>query len=118
MSLNPLQNRMTEDELGESVRQLCEDVFGCRFIWLRKTFNSSNRNLDLLLIPLRHLERRHILHRELKGYDARGRLGQLTAEQSETIAEINAAGGDARKWEPGDWFAGTIEGELDRKSVV
>lgn len=110
--MNHLQSQMTEDQLGESVRQLCEDVLGWRFIWLRKTYNSSNRNLDLLLIPLRHTERRHVLHRELKGYDARGRLGQLTTEQSETIMELNQAGGDARKWEPADWFAGTIEEEL------
>ncbi len=109
--MNRVQMQMTEDQLGESVRELC-GVQGWRFIWLRKTFHSSNRNLDLLLIPLRNADRRRVLHRELKGYDARGRLGQLTQEQSETIMEINQAGGDARKWEPSDWFAGTIEEEL------
>ncbi len=103
--------RLTEDQLGEQIRTACE-ALGWRFIWLRKTFNSSNRNLDLLLIPLCHFERRHTLHRELKGFDRRGRLGQLTPAQSETIHELMAAGDDAKKWEPADWFNGTILEEL------
>lgn len=102
---------MTEEQLGESIRELCS-LLGWRFLWLRHLQHSSDGILDLLLIPLRDLDRRHILHRELKGYQASGRLGSLTPRQSETIQEINAAGGDARKWTPDDWFAGTIEEEL------
>jgi len=102
---------MTEEQLAENVRSACA-VFGWRFLWLRKTYDSSAGILDLVLIPLRLTGRRHVLHRELKGYDRNGRLGALTAEQSETIQEINAAGGDARKWEPADWHSGTIIDEL------
>lgn len=106
--MNPL---ITEEQLGECVRESCV-VHGWRFLWLRKTYNSSAGILDLLLIPLRHTDRRHILHRELKGFDKNGRLGTLTPAQSETIQEINAAGGDARKWEPSDWTTGQILEEL------
>lgn len=102
---------MTEEHLGEQVRDTC-DKLGWRFLWLRKTYNSSAGILDLLLIPLRDLDRRKILHRELKGYDARRRLGQLTDEQTETIKAINIAGGDAAWWQPADWFSGKILEEL------
>jgi len=111
ITIAELQKTMTEEDLGEQVRSACE-FLGWRFLWLRKTQHSSDGILDLTLIPLRDLTRRHILHRELKGYDKNGHLGKLTPRQSETIMEINQAGGDARKWEPADWFAGTIEEEL------
>ena len=120
---------MTEEQLGEQVRDACEKL-GWRFLWLRKTYNSSAGILDLLLIPI-HLPmgrvvsnigglrrelngggNRRILHRELKGYDSRGRLGQLTNEQAETIKSINLAGGDAAMWQPADWFSGKIAEEL------
>src|ERR1043166_6056367 len=84
---------LTEEELGEFVRDACAKL-GWRVLWLRKTYNSSAGILDLLLIPVRS-SRQHILHRELKGYDKRGRLGKLTSEQVATIDAINSAGGDA-----------------------
>lgn len=102
---------MTEEQLGECVRDACAKL-GWRFLWLRKTQHSSAGILDLLLIPLRHTDSRHILHRELKGHDKNGCVGTLTPAQSETIQEISAAGGDARKWEPADWFSGQIQEEL------
>jgi hypothetical protein len=102
---------MTEEQLGECIRSLCT-VYGWRFLWLRKTYNSSRGILDLLLIPLRHLDRQHMLHRELKGYDARGRLGKATPDQLATMETINAAGGDAALWLPADWHSGRIEAEL------
>lgn len=104
-------HQLTEDVLGENVRATCE-VLGWRCLWVRRLEASSDGILDMTLIPVRHTERRHILHRELKGHDKNGRLGKLTPRQSETIEEINQAGGDARKWEPADWFAGTIMEEL------
>jgi len=105
--------QITEDELGECIRDACAKL-GWRFLWLRKTYNSSEGILDLLLIPTRgnRINGRHILHRELKGYDANGRLGKLTPAQSETIEAINAAGGDARKCDPTDWTSGQILEEL------
>jgi len=104
---------MSEDQLGWSIRDACE-LHGWRFLWLRKTYNSSAGILDLLLIPLRPGRRgrtaldpimgeRHILHRELKGHDAQGRLGTVTDEQEITIEAINQAGGDAAVWIPADW---------------
>lgn len=109
---------MTEEQLGENVRDACEKL-GWRFLWLRKTYNSSAGILDLTLVPVR-LRRtrlvteghRHTLHRELKGYDARGRLGKATEEQVETIKAINLAGGDAAIWRPEDWLSGKILEEL------
>lgn len=103
--------RITEEELGENVRNAARQL-RWRFLWLRKTYNSSAGILDLLLIPIRDQERRHTLFRELKGFDARGRLGQLTDEQRETIDALNAAGDDAALWVPADWFSGRIEQEL------
>lgn len=105
------QQRLTEEALGENVRDAAKKL-GWRFLWLRKTYNSSAGILDLTLIPLRDLGRRHTLHRELKGYDARGRLGQLTDEQRVTIDAMNAAGDDAALWVPEDWFSGRIDEEL------
>lgn len=105
------QQRITEEELGENVRDAAAKL-GWRFLWLRKTYNSSAGILDLLLIPIRDAERRHTLFRELKGYDARGRLGQLTDEQRITIDALNAAGDDAALWVPEDWFSGRIADEL------
>jgi hypothetical protein len=102
---------MTEEQLGENVRDACNKL-GWRFLWLRKTYNSSAGILDLHLIPLRNPDRRHILDRELKGYSARGILGQLTVEQEITIETTNAAGGDAAKWDPRDWDSGKILEEL------
>ena len=110
MDLLPYQ-KISEEALGENVREACE-MLGWRFLWLRRLRDSSDGILDLLLIPVRNIERRHILDRELKGYDRNGQLGKLTPRQSETIQEINAAGGDARKWDPLDWFTGTIPEEL------
>jgi len=103
--------RMSEEELGENIRDACE-AFGWRFLWLRKTFSSSAGILDLLLIPLRGLEHRHVLFRELKGYNARGELGSLTIDQQQTIWDLRAAGGDAAKWDPRDWHSGKIINEL------
>lgn len=105
------RERITEEALGENVRDACKKL-GWRFLWLRKTYNSSAGILDLLLIPLRDLERRHTLFRELKGYDKNGRLGDLTDEQRETIDALNAAGDDADVWLPADWFSGRIAREL------
>ena len=110
VTLAPYQ-KISEEALGDYVRSACV-AFGWRFLWLRKLEHSSDGILDLLLIPIRNTERRHILHRELKGYDKNGRLGKLTPRQSETIQEINDASGDARKWEPADWFTGMIQEEL------
>lgn len=103
--------QMTEDQLGDCVREACE-VLGWRFLWCRRLESSSAGILDLQLIPLRHQDRRHTLHRELKGYDRNGRLGSLTPEQAETIEALNAAGDDARKWAPEDWTSGQIQEEL------
>ena len=103
--------KMTEEQLGENVREACA-VYGWKFLWLRHLMNSSEGILDLLLIPLRHTDRRHTLHRELKGYDKNGRLGKLTPAQAETIQALTAAGSDARKWEPADWFSNQILEEL------
>lgn len=114
---------MTEENLGELVREACAQL-GWEFYWLRKTYNSSKGILDLLLVPTRlfraqisgdkpgTLYRRHILHRELKGFDARGRLGTLTPAQKDTISLINVAKGDAALWVPADWFSGKILEEL------
>ena len=102
---------ISEEMLGECVREACA-AHGWLFLWLRKTYNSSEGILDLSLIPMRHLDRRHILNRELKGYDRNGRLGTLTPEQAITIEATNAAGGDARLWQPLDWTSGQILEEL------
>lgn len=102
---------MTEEQLGENVRDACNQL-GWRFLWLRKTYNSSAGILDLHLIPLRDLDRRHILDRELKGYSARGIMGRLTLEQVVTIEAANAAGGDAALWTPKEWDSGQIIKEL------
>lgn len=113
--LNRIRKRtrlLTEDELGENIRTACE-VLGWKFYWCRRLQHSTKGILDLQLIPMRSLERRHILNRELKGYDKRGRLGKLTAEQVETIQLTNAAGGDAGLWTPEDWFADRILGDLE-----
>lgn len=93
------------------MRDAC-DKLGWRFLWLRKTYNSSAGILDLQLIPLRDRDRRKILHRELKGYNSRGGLGRPTGEQVATIEAINAAGGDAAIWDPQDWFNDRILNEL------
>ena len=111
MKANQLLQFMTEDQLGEQVRDAC-DTLGWKFLWLRKTYNSSAGILDLLLIPRRDLNRRHVLHRELKGYDAQRRLGKATAEQVDTIQALVAAGHDAKVWEPDDWFTNRIIEEL------
>jgi len=105
------QTILDEEQLGENIRDACA-ALGWRFLWLRKTYNSSKGILDLLLIPIRHLDRRSILHRELKGYDARGRLGEPTPEQTTTIETINAAGGNAALWTPEEWQSGQILEEL------
>ena len=110
---SPLQ--LSEEQLGEQVRDACAKL-GWEFKWLRKTIYSSSGILDLFLVPVRHLDSRHILHRELKGYDARGRLGKLTNDQVELIALINAAGGDAALWVPEDWTSGKIVEELSAHS--
>ncbi len=123
---------LTEDQLGENIRDACAQL-GWHFLWLRKTINSSDGILDLMLIhvnencpipgygrvrPSRVTLNGHkdilptILHRELKGHDARGRLGKPTDAQLETIRFIRAAGGDADIWIPADWFSGKILEEL------
>jgi hypothetical protein len=102
---------MTEDQLAENIRDACE-AFGWRFLWYRKTFHSSTGILDLLLIPLRGMDHRRILHRELKGYRRNGELGSLTLDQQQTIWDIKAAGGDAAMWNPRDWHSGKILEEL------
>lgn len=113
---------LTEDQLGEMIRDACAQL-GWHFLWLRKTINSSDGILDLTLVPIRLLkipngarddfsEERTILHRELKGHDARGRLYKPTPAQLETIQLINDAGGNAGVWEPADWFSGKILAEL------
>lgn len=120
---------MTEEELGEQVRDACAKL-GWKSYWLRKTMFGAAGILDLLIVPVLKVERRHILHRELKGYSGGGRLsktgtirfpppkpraprlGTLSDEQKEAIALINAAGGDAAMWEPEDWFSGKIIEEL------
>jgi hypothetical protein len=111
MAWRNLQQLMDEEQLGECVRSLCT-VLGWRFLWLRKTRDSSEGILDLQLIPIRNLDKRHIIHRELKGYNSRGRLGEASPAQITTIETINAAGGDAALWVPADWHSGRIEAEL------
>lgn len=112
------KRQMTEDQLGESIRDACKQL-GWEFLWLRKTINSSDGILDLMLIrqvKYSHLPeaRDHILHRELKGHDARGRLGKTTPKQDQTIVLINAVGGNAAVWVPEDWYDGQIIKELTR----
>jgi hypothetical protein len=110
---------ITEEALGENVRSACEQL-GWKLYWLRKTMFGAKGILDCLIVPVRtvtHLSEgvlvsRHILHRELKGFDARGRLGKLTPDQAEAIELINAAGGDAALWVPADWFSDRILKEL------
>lgn len=116
------EQRLTEDQLGELVRDACKQL-GWHFLWLRKTIHSSEGVLDLMLVPLNpyrvirdvpaeFLDPRPIMHRELKGHDARGRLGKPTPAQEETVLYINAAGGNAALWTPADWFSGKILAEL------
>lgn len=106
-----LLHEITEDQLGENIRTLC-DVMGWQMYWVRHLFNSHRGILDLRLVPTRHVERRHILDRELKGFDSRGRLGTLSDEQAHNIQITNAAGGDAALWVPADWFSERIIQEL------
>lgn len=116
---NAAREMMTEEQLGECVRDACAQL-GWQFYWLRKTMYSSAGILDLLLVPVRvgGPRPRRILHRELKGYSCLNskrtlpRLGTLSDEQKEAIRLINAAGGDAALWEPADWFSGRILKEL------
>lgn len=106
-------DKMTEEQLGEQVRDACKKL-GWEFYWLRKTMFSSEGILDLVLVPVRNFEpqRRHILFRELKGHSLAGRLGTLSDAQKRTIELINAAGGDADMWTPADWFSRKILEEL------
>lgn len=53
--------------------------------------------------PDLRLVREKVVWAELKGYDARGRLGRLTALQSEAIGRLSAAGAEVYVWNPGDW---------------
>lgn len=99
--------------MGNLIRDACKKLGTWKFYWLRHTKHSSAGILDLYLVPIgRDRARRHILNRELKGYDCNGRLGRPTAEQLESIELINAAGGDAGMWEPADWFSDRILREL------
>lgn len=48
------------------------------------------------------------IHIELKGYDARGRLGQLTPEQWERLYWLQHGPSEAYLWTPEDWLDDTI----------
>ncbi len=98
---------MSEEELGENIRDSCRKL-GWRFLWLRRLQASSAGILDCLIIPVTHLERRHVLFRELKGYRKDGRLGTTTREQVDTILALRAAGCDAAVWTPDEWHNGAI----------
>lgn len=103
---------MTEEQLGENIRDACLQL-GWAFYWCRRLEHSSKGILDLpYLIPCQHIERRHILMRELKGHDARGRLGTATPEQTVAILLLTACGADAAIWTPADWYSGQILEEL------
>lgn len=112
-----LQGLMTEEQLGENIRDACKQLCW-HFLWLRKTQHSSDGILDLMLVSTRGtMERdlngnRAILHRELKGHDRNGRLGRPTEAQNDTMSLINAAGGNAGLWVPADWYSGKILEEL------
>ena len=107
-----LASTMTEEQLGENVRDACNKL-GWRFLWLRKTYNSSAGILDLLLIPERWHPSRHVLFRELKGYDKRGKLGKVTDAQQRTIQALSTQDQDADVWTPEDWHSGRILKELE-----
>ena len=94
------------------MRDACNKL-GWRFLWLRRTQASSAGILDLLLIPVRRKLFRHVLFRELKGYDKNGRLGQRTKEQIETLYALERMGQDADVWTPEDWHNGRILKELE-----
>lgn len=102
---------LTEDQLGWNVSDAC-DALGWKFYWLRKTINSSEGILDCIIVPVHHRESRKTLFRELKGHDARGRLGKPTPAQVEAIHLLTAAGEDAAVWTPADWFSDKIIEEL------
>lgn len=106
-----LEGLMTEEQLGENIREACNQL-GWKFYWLRKTQHSSEGILDLLLVPLNHVDRRHTLFRELKGHDRNGRLGQLSVAQVDTISILTEAREDAALWVPADWYSGKILEEL------
>ena len=78
--------------------------------WLVYHTHDSRRSqageLDLHLVktsvPTRDI------HAELKGYDAKGHLGQLTPEQWEWLYWLQQGPSEAYLWTPEDWMDGTI----------
>ena len=67
---------------------------------------SQAGELDLHLVS-RTVPSRDI-HSELKGYDSRGHLGQLSAEQWEWLYWLQQGDGEAYLWTPEDWLENHI----------
>ena len=93
---------MTEGVLQEKVIRLARSLG-----WLVYHTHDSRRSVkgfpDLVLVH----PRRGVLWRELKTMK-----GRLTAEQTEWLTELGAAGQDAKVWRPDQWVSDEIAKEL------
>ncbi|WP_147107170.1 VRR-NUC domain-containing protein [Nesterenkonia populi] len=101
---------MSEGDLQQSVEQLLT-LHGWTFHHETDSRKSRRGFPDLIAV---HPTGRLLLV-ELKGYDARGRLGTATAEQQKWLDVWRQAGarihGDvitSYAWEPKDWHSGAI----------
>ena len=94
---------MTEAELEENVRQLCEELGILRFHVPRRATWGMTRGLpDDILIG-----RRGLLWRELKVSTS------LSPEQRQVGYLLQAAGQNWAVWHPGHWHSGHIKTELE-----
>lgn len=110
----PKHLRMTEAELQKSVTELL-DLYGWK--WHHETDSRKSRAgfPDLIAVH----ESGRLLLVELKGHDARGRLGKVTPAQNEWLGIWSLAGSridearvTAHTWTPEHWHNGVIREEL------
>jgi hypothetical protein len=102
-----LARAMTEKELAYNVLDAARKL-GWRVYYTRYSLHSPKGWPDLVLIREVNEEQARIIFAELK-VELRGKRGQLTPEQEETLHLLAMTGHGAYCWRPSDWFAGRID---------
>ena len=93
---------MTEAELSEKVRVMCE-AFGLMAFHTRDSRGTRAGYPDWHIVA----PGRGHMWRELKS-----NRGRLTPEQSAVLDALHNLGEDANVWRPEDWYTGRIRDEL------
>lgn len=99
--VDPRAAAMTEAELEEQIRKLCEDLHVFRYHLPDSRRVDAGFPDDVLIGP------GGVLFRECKT-----EKGTLRAAQRLVIGLLEAAGADVKVWRPSDLYSGTIQREI------